>query len=215
MRRMGIWSAVLLSCQIFSCGQREPAASPSRPAPRAPASAPAPDEDRDAVAELDRLEAAARAAIAKEDHGQVTAAVVALEKLEFANPENAAVRNLLARDFRDEAVRLRAGLHRFLFTELAALPARQRRKLLDLADSGQADAVERAGAALAEHQHAGGRVWLRATPSLKPRTIDPASGLPVRPAGLVKRIWQSRFNRAFNTRMRGLTTDVAATRPGT
>ena len=213
MRRMGIWSAVLLSCQIFSCGQREPAASPSRPAPRAPASAP--DEDRDAAAQLDRLEAAARAAVAKEDHGQVTAAVVALEKLEFANPENAAVRNLLARDFRDEAVRLRAGLHRFLFTELAALPARQRRKLLDLADSGQADAVERAGAALAEHQHAGGRVWLRATPSLKPRTIDPASGLPVRSAGLVKRIWQSRFNRAFNTRMRQLTSENPATRPGT
>ena len=145
----------------------------------------------------------------------MTAAVVALEKLEFAKPENAAVRNLLARDFRAEAVRLRAGLHRFLFPELADLPARRRRELLDLADSGQAEAVERAGAALGEHQHAAGHVWLRATPSLKPHTIDPASGLPVRPAGMVKRIWQSRFNRAFNARMQRLTSENAATRPGT
>ena len=215
MRRMGIWSALLLSCQIFSCGRQEAGVVPSRPAPQPPASAPSPDEDRDAAAEMDRLEAAARAAVAKEDHSLVTAAVVALEKLEFAKPENAAVRNLLAREFRAEAVRLRAGLHRFLFSELAEVPPRRRRELLDQADAGQADAVERAGAALAEHQHTGGRVWLRATPSLKPGATDPASGLPVRSAGLVKRIWQSRFNRAFNARMRQLASGAAATRPGT
>ena len=215
MRRLAIWSAILLSCQAFSCGHREAEVGPSRPASRPAASAPAPADDRAALAELARLEALARAAVEKESHALVTAAVVALENLKFAKLENAALRNLLAREFRAEAVRLRDGLHRFLFPELAALPAKQRKELLDLADLGQTDAIERAAAALAEQQLRAGRVWLRATPALKPRTIDPASGLPVRAAGDVKRIWQSRFNRAFNARMRALLKSKrTATRPG-
>ncbi len=198
---------MVLAASALSCTRREAPPAPTRPATvptTASAPVPAPPTDAAAMAQLARLESSARQGVAQMDHGAVTRAVTAMEALALADLANATRRNILAEGLRAQAVSLRDAQHRFLFGELEPLSPGRRRAVLSGSDRGEAGIIARAAAALAEAQFAAGARHIRATASLDPRTIDPASGLPVRKAGDVRRIWQNAFNLAFNDRMRKL-----------
>jgi len=207
MRQTELLAAVLAAAALSpSCRQQ--------PAPQPPASAPTRPEVTDnepkALSRLVELEAEGRRAIAAQEHGRLLKAAEALAQLRFASPQNVSRRDELAAEFGRQARAIRDALHRFLFAELKAMPATERKALLDRADAGDAGVVERAAGALAGREFAAGRRYLRAVPGLRAGTVEAATGLPVRYAGRSKLAWKGRFDETFNARMRELARAGAA-----
>ena len=199
----GALTATVAAAVLTSCSRRDSSARTPETAPAQP-TAPAPRPDDDAVRILGDLESQAAQAEKDMDHGRLSRIAEALGRLQLRKPEHALRRDALTERFTTQATRLRDALHRFLFVELQDLPPARRKTLLDQADRGDADAVARSAADLAEQHFQAARRHLRATPNLPAGAKDPLTHLPVRRAGSDKLLWQRTFNQAFNARMREL-----------
>jgi hypothetical protein len=205
MKVAWIVAAGVLVGGLGSCSRRGATEAPSTPTSSPSTSSPSPAPDDDAALKMLRdLQAMGEQGRQEEDHGRLSQVADAIGRLQFHKRENLRRRDDLAEKYRREAATVRGGLHRFLFVEVNALDPQVRRDLLEVADRGDPRALEQAGASLAEHDFQAGRRFLRATPDLPAGTTDPATGLSVLPAGNLQRIWQRKFNAAFNARMREL-----------
>jgi len=189
----------------LACSERHPTGDGGASVPPATATVPVPrGDDTQPLARLRRLEAQGLEAIRQRRHGEATRAAAAMGELRFRQPPNAARRDAAVAKILAEAGEIRDALHRFLFVELAPLPADQRKALLAAGDRGDADAIESAAKALAEHFARTGTPHLRSTPTLRGNRPDPVTGLAVRYAGKDKSPWKQRFDEVFNARMRAL-----------
>jgi hypothetical protein len=206
--------SIILTVSLFSCNRPAPPPAPSQPATAPPpATASAPNTATSAASEsakqdevnrqlLASLETTADLAVREQDYPGLVACLGNIrQQVTFTNPRLAARKSADLDTLSPKAEQMRDAQHRFLFVELGPLSESDRKRLLTVADAGDKDAIAQSAAALAQHDWASAKRYLRATDKLKSGTTDPTTNLPVRSTGDAKLPWQTNFNQSYNAQV--------------